>query len=320
MNTTQKMDAALTAQLAALGISIEEDTEPQVSNSKVAREEAKHLGPAVRAWLGATANRELFIARSRKDTTKKVKLNLQYFCESLGTKEALHFYFAQFIKNIAKGDQAKIQLAVDGLTFFNEQIRLAEEAGTKYALNKWTLIRAINSALRLSNYGNFMQKRGWIYTGDSDHKIIVTMLDGQYRWSEPEVFTIGTIDAETEDEYLKPYDVRDIPNPDNPDEVLKIRVYRRAGNVVHPSSTVTMEELERDDVLAKGLASLTPGASFSKRYDPELYVSEFERQAERDVDYVLDQATAQNVRLWPVIDLASKSVIVYHAGELDATN
>jgi len=301
---------SLKRQLEALGVSIEEEEVIQESNSKAAKEEAKLILPMVRAWLGGTVLRELFIAKQREEI-KKIPISINHFAEQLTSVQSATYYTKVFVNKMAKGDEKKLQAALDGLEHIK---KLVEDGNT---ISAWSLIRAMNRAVSLSNYGNYMQRRGWIYTGDSDHKIITTMLTGEYRWTEPQVFTFSTVPAETEEDYLKPYYLQDIPNPDNPDEMVKIRVYRRAGNTIHPSSNYTDGELLENDPLVKALQGLAPGECFRKPYDNELHVSEFERQAESDVDFVLDKAQEMGIRIWPMINSEKKEVTLYHAGAQD---
>lgn len=314
MNATEKQEASLREQLDALGIHIQEgdDDTLQVSNANEAKEDAKLLLPITRAWLGATVFRDLYSARQRNQKNHKIVLALEKYAIELSRPEALLNYTKIYVQRMCVRNGAQDEkLIQEALNFYN--ILKAKPEG--WVMSKWALIRAINAAIRRSNYGNFMRNSKWIYTGDSDHKIIVVLMSGQYRWTEPEKFTFGTLDAETEEEYTRPYDLKDIPNPENKDESIKCRVYRKMGNVIHPSTnnedTVALQEL---DPLITGLSKLEPGKVAYKEYDKELRHDEFERQAEADVDYVLDKAKELGVKIWPAIQNESRTVLLYHAG------
>jgi hypothetical protein len=328
MNTTQKNNASLREQLDALGITVQEgeEDERQVSDAHEAKEDAIHMLPMVRAWLGNTALRDLYIARQRNDKDKKIQIALQHYAETLSRPEVMLQYFKIYILRMCGPNVKTVDPETGAVTETNDKAQKAlldleflKQKPEGWVMSKWALLRALNAAIRRTNYGHFMNKRGWIYTGDSDHKITVTMLTGQYKWTDPNLFSIGTVDATTEEEYIKPYDLRDIPNPDNPDEVIKCRVYRKVGNVVHPSSNEDQISLMENDQLIKGLLNLEPGKVIHKKYDGELHVSAFEEQAERDVDFLMEKAAEAGIRIWPAINAETRSVYAYHAGEMSST-
>lgn len=291
-----------------LGLTIEESEELQESNSKTAKDQAKLLLPICRAWLGATALRELFISNSRNEK-REVRVSLEFFGKEFNKPEILQYYTKKYCTDIARGDKAKQEFALKSF------ITLRDNLETN-PITHWAMIRAMNQAIQRANYGNFKNNRGFIYTGTSDHKITVTMITGQYKWTEPTSFTLSTIPASTEEEYLKPYKVETIQSPDNPDESVKVRVYKRTGTAVHPSSSVSDVDrgLDWDQNLLSIFKDLSPGQAGSKQYDSELSHTSFEREAEHDVERCIELANERGIKIWPMIKTNEKKVVIYHAG------
>lgn len=318
-----------------LSISIPVDPNRTPLKERKARTErdAKALIPLVRVWLGNTTLKELWQkARNKVNTKIHVYLtdgpNMVNSASAILSPNAIKFFHEQAVrlnffqvnrKNETTGENERVTEVPDLQSYLDPMFcRIPPEAEQEgpAKINVWAIIRAISQAVNLANYGQFKKQSGFCYTADSNHRMVQQCITGQQVWTDPTMVTFSWRPADTEEDYLRPYQL--IPfeyeNPEVPGEMLqtKIKVYRRTVNVLKPEAFDPDKANEMD--LIQRVGTLSTGEYVDHHYDNELRDSEIERQIDSDLAFLDRWAQDNGKQVYPMVLPDGKTVRIYYQG------
>lgn len=326
------------AELRDAGIeNVEEAPDERAPLSKRRQETIRQsnlLEPLVRVALGGRALREIYRAANfGKMVHERFALlpwlnqltspkNLPYLLKQADT---LNFFKDSEGKKVAPpAPEAYSPEQLWGVTDETNEIT-GEVTHKVNEPNPWAALRAINRAIGKSNFRNFKvwekdpaKAPKFAYTADHDGKIRQMPFTGVMTWTPPEMVTLSWRPANSEEDFLRPFMMKYITDPDNPDQEIQVKVYRRVGNAFH-----SVNEDDENQTLRQALTGLTTGDSTTVDYHElfrdenngaDLTQTEFERRAESDMAFVDRIAQEDGINLFCYCDYETRRITIYHAG------
>lgn len=280
-----------------------DEREPLETRKARTKRESEMLLPLIRVQLGNTVLRDAYrAARIGKKWGENVEIAT--WIQGCLQPNAVKFFLKK-AEELGFTKQYKENYGVD----LTPDLYLQEI----FQPSTWAVVRAAQRAIGLSNYRNYKQSSGFAYTVDNDARVTRQPFTGELAWKAPEMLHFSWRPAESKEDYLAPFELKWIQHPDDPEQQIQIKVYRKVGNVYHSLT----ELVDQDRELYKAVYDLTPDGEWTKEYDNELRPSEFMRLANSDCDLAASVAEERGIRLFCHIDEEGKKVTLWHGGRAD---